>query len=114
MIKCSHCGKTIADDVRFCPACGREQTEKPVQEVPAQPPAPVQPYVYPPAPATAEETSPGYTAASVQQQPGVPLGGGAYLGGTPVPVEPPVITVFLIFNICAVIFFFILAISCSC
>ena len=91
MIKCSHCGKTIADDVRFCPACGREQTEKPVQEVPAQPPAPVQPYVYPPAPATAEETSPGYTAASVQQQPGVPLGGGAYLGGTPVPVEPPVV-----------------------
>lgn len=80
MIKCSHCGKTIADSVRFCPACGREQPEKTVQEVPAQPPAPVQPYVYPPAPATVEETSPGYTAASVQQQPGVPLGGGAYLG----------------------------------
>lgn len=92
MIKCSYCGKTIADDVRFCPACGREQTEKPVQEVPVQPLQPVQPYGYQPAPAAAEaeETPPRHTAEPVPPQPGIPLGAQAYLGSAPVPEEPPV------------------------
>ena len=88
MIKCSYCGKTIADSVRFCPACGRKQPEKPVQEVPVEPSQPVQPYAYPPTPAA--ETPPRYVAVPAPQQSGVPLGGEAYLGGAPVPEQPMV------------------------
>lgn len=90
MVNCPYCGRAVADDVRFCPGCGRELPAPAVQEAVAQPPAPAQPYGYPPVAAASEEVPPQYAAAPVPQQFGMPQGGEAYLGGVPVAAEPPV------------------------